>query len=319
MREHALSENSKAARMNYRSEEDSEAAARRVGMAHEALRRAVGCWFLRRGTQRIPHELGKLFPELNANEVIASVGANGVSFPFQRGDVAHPGYWFLYEKGVRKILTRLLRPGSVFIDVGAHRGWHSGYALSLVGTDGAVIACEPHPQHAARLRMLASLNPDHNLIVKELAASCNTGSATLLVAEQEGWHTIIPEFEQVTDVPRQPINVTTSTLDDLLAGFPELALAARPAGLLVKIDAEGAELDILRGAKETLNLASIRAWIIECTGGPPVFRERSRKCIEILRERGWTPRVITHVGTRPWREEDLECQVNILAARETAN
>ena len=288
---------------------------RRVGPAHELLRRAIGCWLPERGTQRIPHEMAKLFPELHAGEVIAGVGANGVLFPFQRGDVAHPGYWFLYEKGVRRILKRLLKAGSIFIDVGAHRGWHSGYALSLVGPSGAVIACEPHPGHAERLRMLAALNPDHDLRVKELAVSANTGATTLLVSEHEGWHTIIPEFEQVTDVPRRPIGIATTTLDDLFADSSDLALADRRAGVLLKIDAEGAELEILSGARETLGLSSILGWIIECTGGPKLFAERSRSCIQILRDAGWIPCVITHTGTRPWRAADTESQVNILATR----
>ena len=129
------------------------AGARRVGVSHELLRRVVGRWPFQRGAQRIPREMAKLFPSLNAYGAIASVGARGVLFPFQPADVAHPGYWFLYEKGVRRILTRLLAPGSIFVDIGAHRGWHSGYALALVGPSGCVIACEPHPGHAARLRL----------------------------------------------------------------------------------------------------------------------------------------------------------------------
>src|SRR5712692_1178365 len=109
-------------------------AARRVGFSHEMLRRTIGHWPLERGAQRIPRELAKLFPSLNSSGVIAGVGARSVLFPFQPGDVTHPAYWFLYEKGIRRVIRRLLTPASVFVDVGAHRGWHSGYALGLVGS-----------------------------------------------------------------------------------------------------------------------------------------------------------------------------------------
>lgn len=288
----------------------------RVGLAHEFLRRVIGLWPFERGTQRIPSEMGKVFPSLNANGVIGGVGARGVLFPFQSGDVAHPAYWFLYEKGVRRVLTRLLTPGAIFIDIGAHRGWHSGYALSLVGSDGCVIACEPHPAHAARLCMLASLNPGRDIRVNEVAVSRASGEATLLVSEHEGWHTIVPEFEEVSNVPRSPVRVAALSFDDLLDGYADLALRDEPRRVLVKIDAEGAELDILRGAKQTLNLPSIRAFVIECTGGPGIFRERSKQCVEILRDTGWTSSVITHNGTRPWMEDDTTRQVNILAVRE---
>ncbi len=111
----------------------------RVGPAHEAVRQLVGRWPFRRGTQRIPAQLARAFKGLNSSGVVAGVGAGTVVFPYQPGDVAHPGYWFLYEKGVRKAIGRLLAPGSIFIDIGAHRGWHAAYALALVSPGGGVV------------------------------------------------------------------------------------------------------------------------------------------------------------------------------------
>jgi len=284
-------------------------------VSHELLRRVVGWWPFERGTQRIPSELGKAFPAANAEGVIGRVGKGDVRFPYQPGDVAHPGYWFLYEKGVRRLLGELLSPGSVYIDIGAHRGWHAGYALALVNPGGCVIACEPHPQHVACLRQLASLNPEKDLRIHEMAVAERTGEATLLASVEEGWHTIVPEFNALCDVPRKPIQIKTLSLDDLVEQHPDLKLQDGPERVVIKIDAEGAELDILRGGTETLRLPSIRALVMECTGGPEPFRERSRSCRRLLLEAGWELSVITHKGRRPWKDSDADTQVNILAVR----
>ena len=152
--------------------------------------------------------------------------------------------------------------------------------------------------------------------VNEVAISRTSGQSTLLVSEHEGWHTIIPEFQQVSDVPRTPVRIAAVSLDDLLDDYADLSLSDRATRVLIKIDAEGAELDILMGATQTLRFPSIRGLVIECTGGAGIFRERSKRCIEILRDAGWTPAVITHNGARPWAPEDMTTQVDILALRE---
>jgi FkbM family methyltransferase len=286
-----------------------------VGASHELLRKIVGRWPFERGTQRIPAELGKAFMNMNSDTVIGRVGKGDVLFPYQPGDVAHPGFWFLYEKGVRRVIRKLLAPGSVYIDIGAHRGWHAGYALALVKLNGTVIACEPHPHHASCLRQLASLNPGRDFRIHEMAVSERSGQTTLLASQEEGWHTIIPEFNELCDVPRQPIGIKTISLDALISQHTDLKFSEGPARVLIKIDAEGAERDILRGAEKTLKLPSIRALIMECTGGAGVFQQRASECIRLLKEAKWRVRVITHGGCRPWTDADTVKQVNILALR----
>jgi len=287
----------------------------RVGASHELLRRFVGCWPFERGAQRIPSELGKAFAVANAAGVVGGVGSGDVSFPYQPGDVAHPGYWFLYEKGVRRLIKKLLQPGSIYIDIGAHRGWHAGYALALVNPGGCVIACEPHPHHASCLHQLKSLNPDKDFRVHEMAVAEFTGKATLLASQEEGWHTIIPEFNNLCDVPRTPIEISTVSLDELVSMHVDLRLHEELRRVVIKIDAEGAELDILRGGMKTLRLPSIRALIMECTGGASSFRERALECVRLLREAEWEVSVITHNGQRTWNDADAETQVNVLAVR----
>lgn len=295
---------------------DSDPELRRSLSVHsEILRKLVGAWPFERGTQWIPIELGRAFFNSNRLGVLGGVGIGEVQFPFQPGDTTHPAFWFLYEKGVRRMLKRFLDRGSLYIDIGAHRGWHVGYALGLVGTSGTVIACEPHPQHASCLRQLKSLNPSRDLRICEVAVAAETGQATLLASKEEGWHTIIPEFNTMCDVPRNAMNVATITLDDLLANNSDLELSQGKPRVVIKIDAEGAELDILQSGANTLRLSAVRAIILECTGGSEFFEQRAVQTIELLHEAGWNVSVIQHSGLRSWNRSDLQHQVNLLALK----
>jgi hypothetical protein len=51
----------------------------------------------------------------------------------------------VWESGITELMLALLRPGSVFIDVGANIGYHSLLAAKLIGAIGSVVAVEPAP------------------------------------------------------------------------------------------------------------------------------------------------------------------------------
>ena len=76
-----------------------------------------------------------------------------------------------FEQEVSDTLDGLLRPGSVFVDVGANYGWHSLLASSVVGTTGRVIAIEPNPLNTRLLRRSAEENGFSNITVRTMATS----------------------------------------------------------------------------------------------------------------------------------------------------
>lgn len=288
-------------------------------LAHELLRRLVGFWPFERGAVRIPLELARLFRRHNSTGILGSVGAGSVLFPYQPGDVANPAYWYLYEREVRDAMRQILQPGFVFVDVGAHRGFHAAYALALVGQHGMVIACEPFPPHADRLRMVADFNAADNFKVHQVAVVDSDGEGTLLAHEHEGWHTLVPRFTELTGGPRRPIATRTISLDSLLSQHPEICLDQSPPRIVIKVDAEGAEFEILNGAENVLASPAVRAWIIEITGGG-FFGERALACVRLLREAGWNRlEVLKHGGLRKWQEADAKTQINLLATRNTAS
>jgi FkbM family methyltransferase len=183
------------------------------------------------------------------------------------------------ELPVQEELARLLRPGDIVIDIGANVGFLSVIAAKLVGPDGRVIAFEPVPANARRIRRNARLNRLGRIEVVEAAVGDRTGTATLVLAEFAGGAALAD-----ADLPPDAcgeLEVRLTTLDDWLArsGSP------RPA--LVKIDVEGAELAVLRGMVATLE--QVRpALLIELDDATAIGAEaKAAACDGFCAERGY--------------------------------
>lgn len=77
------------------------------------------------------------------------------------------------------LYERLLKPGDVFVDVGAHVGFHSLAGARAVGPSGSVIAVEPQPANAMRLLINARLNGFEQIRTIIAAAGTTAGHAWL--------------------------------------------------------------------------------------------------------------------------------------------
>jgi len=292
----------------------------------ELAREVVSSWPMDRGVSRIASLMGTLMFPNRKESVIGRVGCGDTLSRWQADEFRHPTFWYLYEKPVRQALRKLLAPGDVYVDVGAHRGWLAGFGLSLVSPGGMAIACEPFPAHAERLRALASLNPNQKLVVENVAVSRTSGRATLLATDDEEGtvHTIVPNFASKVRPDRRPLEVATTTLDDLAERHSIFCSNGRTHGVVIKIDAEGAELDILHGAPRTLAQPSLKALVVEVIGSNSCgSTEQSKECVDMLRRAGFAIRVLTQkIGSRrvdqkgrELRDVDLADELNVLALR----
>ena len=134
-------------------------------------------------------------------------------------------------------LSDQCREAAVFADVGANEGFYA-VALARAHPHLRVFAFEPDPRLAARIRRNVALNPEvvSRVTVVEAAAGAISGN---------GWF-----------VPAPGANVGVGHLVDQPSGeataVPVVALCGsfREAGVIpdvIKIDVEGAELDVWRG------------------------------------------------------------------------
>lgn len=146
----------------------------------------------------------------------------------------------------RRLLASLLRPGDFFIDVGANFGLYTVDAANLVGPSGAVLAFEPSANAYENLCHNIALGQLTNVDARPMALSDQEGHAVLKVSRdgRDAWNTFGVSLHESAHEPQL---VTTGTLDSILAARPT---GVRPA--LIKIDVEGWEYHVVRGAAQLL-------------------------------------------------------------------
>lgn len=143
-----------------------------------------------------------------------------------------------YEPEV-KHLEKLVGPGDIFVDAGANCGVYTVAAAHLVGFSGQVLAFEPGEESLGMLRRNVSLNAFPNVQVFPLALSETSGS-TRLYAHDHGASSFT--LGRTEEGEHLSFAIETSTLDSVLTreNIPRVDV--------VKMDVEGAEELILRGA-----------------------------------------------------------------------
>jgi FkbM family methyltransferase len=142
-------------------------------------------------------------------------------------------------------LPRLVTPGTIAVDVGAHFGTYS-YALArLVGKTGLVISVEPIAEDADLLES-AARQLRLPIQVHRCALSSTSGVATLNVPDLHGRQkTALASLQEGESGSTTSREVETRTLDHLLANVD------RPVSF-IKIDVEGHERAVLKGGREAI-------------------------------------------------------------------
>jgi FkbM family methyltransferase len=139
---------------------------------------------------------------------------------------------------------RDVRPGDVVFDVGANLGAYTMLFAQWAGERGRVFAFEPAPEPFAGLSELLEANQLRSRVtLLQAAVSSREGSASFLAEGVDGSSRIAAPGEA-----RTMLTVPTVTIDAVCA-------RERVVPRLIKIDAEGAELDVLRGARATVAAA----------------------------------------------------------------
>jgi FkbM family methyltransferase len=153
-----------------------------------------------------------------------------------------------FEPNELAFLTETLDRGMTFVDVGANEGVFSLLAAQRVGPAGRVLAVEPSDREMERLRRGVVMNGLGGVVTcVQTALGETSGRAVLHVANSEhAGHNTLGAFVYASVSNRGDEPVRVMTLDDLV-GKHELDRID-----LVKIDVEGAELQVLRGAVRVL-------------------------------------------------------------------
>ncbi|MGH7131749.1 MAG: FkbM family methyltransferase [Phycisphaerales bacterium] len=152
-----------------------------------------------------------------------------------------------YEAHTQQLMLRALRPGELFVDIGANIGMTALLAAHAVGPTGRVVAFEPNPDVYAILRRHVDANQlEKTIDARNCAIGDSESELTLTVA---GTHTGCGTLTSVDAVPGETlrrVQVRVAVGDAQLAELPD-----RP--MFIKIDVEGFELHVLAGLKQTLS------------------------------------------------------------------
>lgn len=192
------------------------------------------------------------------------------------------------EPHISRLLVSLTQPGDVFVDVGANIGYYSVLGGWRAWPGGEIWAFEPHP----RLFPLLS----DNLVINGYAAiahrhrvalSDKTGAAPLRTFEgYEATSTIrtlspafVQEADRQTGKTSRMLEVELARLDDVMRDVPEIHV--------LKIDAEGHEPAIVRGAQEILARSRQLKIVMEFV--PPIMaRDEALAHLQLLRDLGFS-------------------------------
>ena len=160
--------------------------------------------------------------------------------------ILETGVW---EPDSWRAMREHLHPGDTFVDVGAHIGYYSLKAATVVGPGGHVIAVEPNPETVRKLQGNISASGASGVIAVAPVA-CSDAEATLeLFAAPEsntGETSLSRANASQTGAVVTTYRVRARPLDDII----------RETGVsradVLKIDVEGAEYLVLKGAEQTL-------------------------------------------------------------------
>jgi FkbM family methyltransferase len=140
-----------------------------------------------------------------------------------------------YELYMQDAFLRFVRIGSVVYDIGAHASFHSLFCGQLVGSSGRVLAFEPDPEARRSIERQLALNPGIPVSVYPYAISDHCGFVRLDTSRGTAF------VSQAGDV-----SVESKTID----GLVRKGVISPPD--LIKIDVEGHECNVLRGAMGVL-------------------------------------------------------------------
>ena len=203
-------------------------------------------WPLTRG-KLAPKRIRSLFEPFVPVRIQLEPGVNMLLDPYDLVSriILETGQW---EADSWEAIKQHLPAGGTFIDVGAHIGYYSLRAAKRVGTSGRVIAIEPNPETLRNLR--DNVEASHATVVSVYPVACSEAETEIDLFAAARANTGMSSFS---------LDTATRSGD----GIRRHRVRARPldgivaeAGLsrvdVVKIDVEGAELLVLRGARQTL-------------------------------------------------------------------
>jgi len=153
----------------------------------------------------------------------------------------------IYEPYETGLIQNQIHEDDFVLDIGAHIGYYTLTMAKFVGKNGKCFAFEPNPLNFSLLQKNVELNEFHNVVLENKAVSNRNGTTDLYLCEDNsGMHRIHP-----SKYCKDKIQVNVIKLNEYFS------VDIRKKISLIKIDAEGSELEILEGLSKILKNSQI--------------------------------------------------------------
>lgn len=218
--------------------------------------------------------------------VLTNAGPSGNRFKMWLLWQSHIIYTLgIYEPSLIRMLRTIVHPGDFCIDAGAHLGYLTLFLSELVGESGRVLSFEPSPENFRVFQENLRINNAANVEAQNVALLDAPGPITMARVSYHtlSWSTSAVHRSEAPDM--QLIQSRAVSLDDFLAD-------SKRVPKFIKIDVEGAELLVLRGAVKTLAAAQpllfleIHNWPSPAAEEVLRFLSQHGYCHEIVGTRG---------------------------------
>jgi FkbM family methyltransferase len=169
--------------------------------------------------------------------------AKGITFLVKMPD--DKGIWTgTYEIDFASRLAASVTPGTVAYDIGS---WH-GFFAGVMAAQGAsaVHVFEPLPANAARIRHLIALNPDRRITLHACAVGERDSEMDLMIMPETSMAKLEASTFQAGEISAGRVRVNVRSIDEMISAGEIVPPS------LMKIDVEGAEVMVLKGARETI-------------------------------------------------------------------
>ncbi len=157
-----------------------------------------------------------------------------------------------YEMDTCHFIQSTVPANAVCYDIGANIGYHTLIMAKNSGSGGLVYAFEPIPEVCEVLTHNAKINNMSNIVVVNNVVSCESGTLTLVQnidIDQAGLLEDLPEEKLSAKITKNPLRKTFTCTSITIDEF--VAQGNKPPSFM-KIDVEGTEVEVLKGATDTL-------------------------------------------------------------------
>ncbi|MDH5716435.1 MAG: FkbM family methyltransferase [Spirochaetia bacterium] len=172
------------------------------------------------------------------------------------------GYWLgIYEFEIQERIAQELKSGDIFFDIGANAGFFSLIAGKIAGKSGRVYSFEPLPMNFSAIQEQFKLNNLNQCKPFNLALGNKNGNSLFILpktlkGKPNTFTARLAHINTSNEETNEKIEVQTVTLDSFIK-------KQKTVPHIIKIDIEGAEVEMLEGAKNLLSSQNAPKLIIE--------------------------------------------------------